>query len=90
MDMETIPWVKCLAGCGLALLGMLVAFGLIRLAAKILIVLIFIGTVAVIFAQIIQGTWSSWLEICTGAPLLGAFSALISIPVLVLSRATKK
>lgn len=75
-------WKELLAGCLLAALGMLLALGLIRLAANAVIILVMVATCGYVIHQISFGVWTGWGEICLYSLLSGGAGGLLTLPVL--------
>ncbi len=76
------PALQCLAGGALVVLGMLVAYGLARLAANLFIALIALGAVFGAVLAILNGAWVGWFEILWRSFGLGLLAALVSLPAL--------
>lgn len=74
--------LQCIAGFALAAVGMMIAFGLVRWAANLLIITIGLSVCVFVVYQIIDEAWIGWLEICLYAFLSGGAGAVLSLPVL--------
>ena len=73
---------KTNVACGLVIIGALIAFGLVRIAADLTIVLIISGTCGVMCYQITSGVWVEWVEIGWRSLAGGGIAALLALPVL--------
>ena len=72
-------------GCLLVLLGMLVAMGLIRLAANLVLFLVALAGCGFVVYNIAAYEWVGWLPICGQSLLTGAALALLCLPILPLT-----
>jgi|GEM_PF-2803093 len=84
------PVVQCLAGAGLALVGMIVALGLVRLAANLFIALVAVGAVGVVVHAILSGEWLAWSQIIPRSLGVGVLGALAGLPALPFSSFRKR
>jgi len=75
-------WVQAIVGCVLVALGMMIAMGLVRLAANLVVMLIAIGACGFVLVQITSGVWIGWFEVVTRSLGSGLLAALLSLPVL--------
>lgn len=76
------PAVQCVVGCVLVIVGMVCAFGMVRLAANLLITAIgFLAFGAVIYC-VLTGLWVGWVEVVLGGLGSGFAAALLSLPAL--------
>ena len=75
-------WVQAIVGCVLVAVGMMIAMGLVRLAANLVVMLIAIGACGFVLIQITNGVWTGWFEIATRSFGSGLLAALLSLPVL--------
>lgn len=80
----------CIASALLALLGMVVAFGMVRLAANLLIFLLGLGACAFVLYSVLSGEWSDWPTVCTGGFVTGLCAALLCLPALPFSNFYRK
>ena len=82
--------MQYIVACILVIFGMVVALGLVRLAANLVILII--GGAACLFVvySIAEGIWIGWFEICWHALATGGAVALLSLPVLPFSSFYKK
>ena len=78
------------AGCGLALIAMLITFGLVRLAANLVIMLVLLSGFGGIVYNVATGEWTGWLEILLLSSAVGVVSALLCLPALPFSSFYKK
>ena len=69
-------------GAMLFVLGLLIAYKLIRVVADLVIVLAVLAGIWVIYEALRRGDVSTWQQLLIGAPLLGVAVALITAPVL--------
>jgi len=81
---------QCLAGCALAVVGMFLAMGMVRLAANLVVVVIMLGTCGFVVMHIAEGIWTDWTSVCVYSLLTGAGGALLSLPVLPFSGFRRK
>ncbi len=72
---------QSLVGCFLAVVGMLLALGLARLAANIVIFGIGVCTCALVVYQIVNNVWIGWPNICVYSLMSGGIGALLTLPV---------
>ena len=77
-------------GCVITFLGMMIALGLVRLAANLVIMLIALSACGLVVYSIFNGLWTGWLDIVWRSAATGFGSALLSIPVLPFSGFYKK
>lgn len=84
------PVVQCLAGAGLVLVGMVVALGLVRLAANLYIALVAVGAVGVVVYAIFSGDWLDWSQIVPRSLGVGLLAAAASLPALPFSGFRKR
>lgn len=82
--------VQTIAGCVLALVGMLVAFGLVRLAANVVVLVIAVATCGSVIYCILERVWSDWPTICISSLATGFAGALLCLPVLPFSSFYRK
>ena len=82
--------VQCIVGVLLTIIGMLVAFGLVRWAANMLIFVIGLGICFFVVYHIFHGQWEGWLEVCVYAFLSGGIAAILSLPALPFSSFMKR
>ena len=76
------PALECLAGGALVLVGMLVALGLVRLAANLFMVLVAAGAVVGAVYAVLNGYWSGWDQVIPRSLGLGVVAALLCLPAL--------
>jgi len=75
-------WIKALAGCGFVLLGMMLAFGLVRLAANLVVLCVLLGACGFVLYEVSTGAWPTWPEVILRGLITGAGAALLCLPVL--------
>lgn len=73
---------QALVGCGLALIGMVLVFGLVRLAANAAVILIGIIACGVVLYYVGIGEWSGWLNVGWRSLGVGAVAAMLTLPIL--------
>lgn len=76
---------RYIVACVLVLFGMMIALGLVRLAANLVIFLICALSVAFALHQIQTGLWFAWQDIVIRSLMTGGLAALLTLPVLPLS-----
>lgn len=81
---------QLLVACALVAVGMFLAFGLVRVAANLVIFAVMLFGFLVAGRNISHGTWSSWPEIVLGSLACGFVAALLSLPALPFSSFYKK
>jgi len=79
-----------LVACAIVAVGMLLAFGLVRVAANLVILAVMIFAFLVAARNVAQGAWASWPEIVVGSLICGFVAALLSLPALPFSSFFKK
>lgn len=82
--------VQCIVGCGLVALGMMMAFGLVRMAANLLIGAIGLTAFGAVIYCVLDGTWVGWPDVALGSLGTGFLAALLSLPALPFSSFYKK
>ena len=82
--------VQCLIGCLVAVLGMLLLFGLVRFVANAVIMLVALSACGFVIYSIATGIWAGWSQTIVCSLATGAGAALLSLPVLPFSRIGKK
>ncbi len=88
--MEHGIWIKALAGCGFVFIGMMLAFGLVRLAANLVVLAVLVGACGFALHQVFLGEWPSWPIVVLGGLATGAAAGLLCLPVLPFSRFYRK
>jgi len=81
---------QCIVGCVLVILGMMVAFGLVRMAADLFIFLIGCAAFAVALHCIVTGVWVGWPQVAVGSFAIGVAGAALSLPALPFSSHYKR
>jgi len=81
---------QALVACALVALGMMLAFGLVRLAANFVILVIMLCGFGVAVRNVLQQAWVGWPEIILGSLLCGFVAALLSLPALPFSSFYKR
>ena len=74
--------VQSVVGCVLVVLGMMVALGLVRMAADLVIFLLAVVACSFVLHSITSGEWMGWLDIVWRSLATGGVFALLSLPVL--------
>lgn len=72
----------CLGAVLATVVGMIVAFALVRLAANIVIVLIGLGACGLVLFKVTTGEWGDWGTVITGSLVTGLAAALLCLPAL--------
>jgi len=83
-------WLQAVVGCVIALLAMLITFGLVRVMADLVIVMVLLTGFGLVIYNIINEVWVDWVEISLGALATGVAVALLSLPALPFSSFYKK
>ena len=86
----TSPMVQCLVGCLLVAVGMMIAIGLVRVAANLLIGVIAFGAFGAVIYFVTTGTWVGWPDVAIGSLALGFLAALFCLPALPFSSFYKR
>lgn len=81
---------EAIVACALVALGMMLAFGLVRLAANLVILIIMLGGFGVAVRNVVQQAWVGWPDIILGSLLCGFVAALLSLPALPFSSFYKR
>ncbi len=74
--------LQAIVGCLLVAVGMMIAMGLVRLAANLVVFLIAVGACGFVLIQITSGEWSAWPDVLLRSLGCGLVAALLSLPVL--------
>jgi hypothetical protein len=82
--------VQYIVACAVVALGMLLAFGLVRIAANLVILAILLFGFGIVIRNIYQGAWIDWADILIGSLATGFVAALLSLPALPFSSFYKK
>ncbi len=82
--------LQCIVGVILAIIGMFVAFGMVRWAANVLILVLCGGACTFVVYQIFHEQWTGWPDICVYALLSGGVAAILSLPALPFSSLQKR
>ena len=76
--------------CAIVAVGMILAFGLVRLAANLVILGVMLFGFGLAIRNIHMGAWTGWAEIVLGSLATGFVSALLSLPALPFSSFYKR
>jgi hypothetical protein len=82
--------IEYVVACALVALGMMLAFGLVRMAANLVIFAILLFGFGIVIRNIHQGAWVGWADIILGSVATGFVSALLSLPALPFSSFYKR
>ncbi len=77
--------MACAVGIGVMVLGMLLGFGLVRLAALAAVLAIALAAGTFVCYSILSGNWHGWGWIAGGSLLTGLAAACFCAPILPLT-----
>lgn len=80
----------CIVAALLTILGMAVAFSLVRVAADLLIFLIAVSACGFVLYSITSGEWHDWATVSAGGFVTGVGAALLCLPALPFSSYFRK
>ncbi|MFW5803361.1 MAG: hypothetical protein ACOCWJ_05535 [Verrucomicrobiota bacterium] len=80
----------CLAAALFTLVGMAVAFSLVRVAADLLIFFIALSACGLVIHMITSGEWHTWAIVSAGSFATGVGAALLCLPALPFSSFFRK
>ena len=84
------PAGQCVVGCVLVAVGMMIAFGLVRIAANLLIGVIGLAAFGGVVYFVQTGAWVGWPDVALGSLGIGFGAALLSLPALPFSSFYKR
>ncbi len=74
--------IHLLVAIAVVIVVMMIALSLVRLAAKLCLILIGLGALGFVTYQIHMEQWQAWPEIIVHAAATGAVAALLCVPLL--------
>ena len=82
--------LEYVVACAIVAVGMMLAFGLVRMAANLVILGIMLFGFGLAIRNVYMGAWIGWAEIALGSLAAGFVSALLSLPALPFSSFYKR
>ena len=82
--------IEYVVACAVVAVGMMLGFGLVRVAANFVILAIMLFGFVLAIRNIQQGAWVGWPDILLGSLAAGFIAALLSLPALPFSSFYKR